>query len=169
MLTHPVKKALMSQLLGPVHRLSHRSARIKWKTPNVWTKGMSTGMHADQSRVPEPWNWRAPHIANMNWLLTDYTRDDGTLSYVPKSRKEEIFPPQNEANERAVPVEAPMGSLVIFQRRIKHGSFRKTTPGLRVSLHGVHCHPYMLPGQDYKGQHSDPCSIAVRIRTISTC
>ena len=92
----------------------------------------------------------------MNWLLTDYTRDDGTLSYVPKSRKEEIFPPQNEANERTVPVEAPMGSLGIFQRRTKHGSFRKTTPGLRVSLHGVHCRSYMLPAQDYKGQISAP-------------
>ncbi|MEM7365170.1 MAG: phytanoyl-CoA dioxygenase family protein [Pseudomonadota bacterium] len=153
-LTHPVKKALMSHLLGPVHRLSHSSAWIKWKTPNEWTKVMSTGMHADQSRVPEPWHWRAPHMANMNWLLTDYTREDGALSYVPRSHKEERFPPEDEANERAVPVEAPMGSLVIFQGGTWHGSFRKTTPGLRVSLHGVHCRPYKLPGQDYKGQIS---------------
>ena len=103
-LPHPVKKALMSHLLGPVHRPSHSSAWITWKTPNEWAKVMSTGMHADQSRVPEPWNWRAPHMANMNWLLTDYIRDDGALFYVPKSHKEEKFPPEDEANERAVPV-----------------------------------------------------------------
>ena len=49
-----------------------------------------------------------------------------------------------------------MGSLVIFQGGTWHGSFRKTTPGLHVSLHGVHCRSYMLPAQDYKGQISAP-------------
>ena len=151
-LTHPVKKALMSHLLGVTHRLSHSSAWIKWQTPDDWEKVMSTGMHADQSPMPTPWNCRAPHVANMNWLLTDYTREDGALSYVPGSHLEQRFPPEKEAIDRAVPVEAPAGSLVIFQGCTWHGSFRKATPGLRISLHGVHCRPYILPGQDYKGQ-----------------
>jgi hypothetical protein len=151
-LTHPVKKALMSHLLGPIHRLSHSSAWIKWQTPDDWENRMTTGMHADQSQIPTPWNHRAPHVANMNWLLTDYTRENGGLSYVPGSHLEQRFPPEAEAIERAVPVEAPAGSLVIFQGCTWHGSFRKETPGLRVSLHGVHCRPYILPGQDFKGQ-----------------
>ncbi len=151
-LTHPVKKALMSHLLGVTHRLSNSSAWIKWQTPDDWVKVMTSGMHADQSRVPAPWNCRVPHVANMNWLLTDYTRENGALSYVPGSHLEQRFPPESEAIDRVVPVEAPVGSLVIFQGGTWHGSFRKETPGLRISLHGVHCRPYILPGQDYKGQ-----------------
>ena len=49
-----------------------------------------------------------------------------------------------------------MGSLVNFQGGTWHGLFRKTTPGLRVSLHGVDCRPYMLPADGYKGQISEP-------------
>ena len=155
LLTHPVKKALMSHLLGKTHRLSNSSAWIKWQTPDDWEKVMSTGMHADQSRIPTPWNWRAPHIANMNWLLTDYTRENGAFSYVPGSHLEQRFPPEQEAMDRAVPVEAPAGSLVIFQGCTWHGSYRKETPGLRISMHGIHCRPYILPGHDFQGQISD--------------
>ena len=112
-------------------------------------------MHSDQSHIPTPWNWRAPHNANMNWLLTDYTRANGALAYVPGSHLEQRFPPAREATDRAVPVEAPAGSLVIFQGCTWHGSYRKETPGLRISVHGIHCRPYILPAHDFQGQISD--------------
>ena len=113
---------------------------------------MTTGFHTDQSIVPAPWDWRVPHIANMNWPLTDYTRDDGALAYVPGSHREGRLPEPDEALPRAIPVEAPRGSLVMFNGALWHGAYRKKTPGLRLTMLGQHCRPYMLPFQDFKGR-----------------
>ena len=151
-LTHPVKKALMTYLLGEGHRLLASDGWIKWQTPDIWKDEATTGFHVDQNMVPAPWRWQVPHVANMNWTLTDYTRDDGALAYVPGTHKEDRPPELGEALPRAIPVEAPRGSLVIFHGALWHGAYRKTTPGLRVTMLGQHCRPYILPAQDYKGR-----------------
>ena len=151
-LTHPVKKALMTHLLGVGHRVAVSDGWIKWQTPDDWPSEETTGFHADQSVVPAPWNWQLPHIANMNWTLTEYSREDGALAYVPGSHRLERLPELGEALPLAIPVDAPKGSLVIFNGALWHGSYRKTTPGLRVTLIGQHCRPYMLPFQDFKGR-----------------
>ncbi len=151
-LTHPVKKALMTYMLGEGHRLSVSDGWIKWQTPDSWEEESTTGFHADQSVVPTPWNWRIPHIANMNWIITDYTRENGALAYVPGSHREQRMPEPGEALPRSVPVEAPKGSLVMFQGGLWHGAYRKTTPGLRMTMLGQHCRPYIIPFQDFKGR-----------------
>ena len=79
-LTHPVKKALMTYLLGEGHRLLASDGWIKWQTPDIWEDEATTGFHVDQNMVPAPWRWQVPHVANMNWTLTDYTRYDGALA-----------------------------------------------------------------------------------------
>ena len=150
-LVHPVKMALMEHMLGPHHRLSVSNAWIKWQTPATWDSPVTTAMHADQGQVPSPWNPAAPHVANMNWLLTDYTKEDGAFAYAPGSHLEARMPKGDEAAQRAVPVEAPAGSLVMFQGGVWHGAFRKETPGLRVSMHGLHCRSYYIPQQDFRG------------------
>lgn len=154
-LTHPVKKALMTHLLGEGHRLAVSDGWIKWQTPDIWEDEITTGFHADQGMVPAPWCSQVPHIANMNWTLTDYTRDDGALAYVPGSHREDRPPELGEALPRAIPVEAPRGSLVMFHGALWHGAYRKTTPGLRVTMLGQHCRPYILPFQDFKGRISE--------------
>lgn len=150
--TNPVKRVLMNHLLGEDHRLAVSDGWIKWETPSSWQGEETTGFHADQSMVPCPWNWKLPHIANMNWTLTDYTKEDGALAFVPGSHKEGRTPELGEALPLAVPVEAPKGSLVVFSGCLWHGSYRKTTPGLRVTMLGQHCRPYILPFQDYKNR-----------------
>ena len=150
-LVHPVKTALMEHMLGPHHRLSVSNAWIKWQTPDSWRGPVTTAMHADQGQVPSPWNPAAPHVANMNWLLTDYTKEDGAFAYAPGSHHEARMPRGDEAVKRAVAVEAPAGSLVMFQGGLWHGAFRKETPGLRISMHGLHCRSYYIPQQDFRG------------------
>ncbi len=153
--THPVKRILMNHLLGFDHRLSVSDGWIKWKTPRDWVGEETTGFHADQNLVPHPWNWKTPHIANMNWILTDYSKDDGALAVVPGSHIEGRPPELGEALPLAVPVEAARGSLVIFNGCLWHGSYRKKTSGLRVTMLGQHCREYMLPFQDFKSRVSE--------------
>ena len=154
-LTHPVKKVLMTYLLGENHRLSASDGWIKWQTPDAWRGEETTGFHADQSVVPAPWNWKLPHIANTSWLLTDYSRENGALAYVPGSHREERLPEPDEALPQSVPVEASAGSLVVFRGGLWHGAYWKTSPGLRLTMLGVHCRNYILPGQELKGEAPD--------------
>lgn len=40
----------------------------------------------------------------------------------------------------------------MFNGALWHGAYRKKTPGLRLTMLGQHCRPYMLPFQDFKGR-----------------
>ncbi len=57
-LTHPVKKALMTHLLGVGHRVAVSDEWITWQTPDAWPAEETTSFHAEQSAVPAPWNWQ---------------------------------------------------------------------------------------------------------------
>ena len=74
-----------------------------------------------------------------------------------RTRTDEVRGPSRNQGDilrqlRDVPVVAPKGSLVIFSGALWHGAYRKTTPGLRVTMLGQHCRPYMRPFEDFKGK-----------------
>lgn len=106
----------------------------------AWVKGpgeVRTGIHADYldpavTSQPERMN-----NCNMHFMLTDYTKDDGSISFVPGSHKwrRQVSPDDSKYwQDRAVPVEAPAGSMVIWGNHTWHGSYPKKTPGLRMTL-----------------------------------
>lgn len=147
---NPVKRAFFRHLLGDVHRMSTSNGWVKFRTPERHEGRFTTPLHADTG-APTPWPVDTPHVSNMNWLLTDYRREDGAFCYVPESHRRGKPPRFPEGAEAAVAVEAPAGSLVVFHGATWHGAFRKETPGLRLSIHGLHCRPHYIPQQDYRG------------------
>lgn len=156
LLCNPVKVTVMRYLLGDVHHLSTNNGWIKWQTGEEFPGEFTTGLHYDQGNSPSPWNPTMPLVANMNLLLTDYSKQDGAFAYVPGSHLEGRPYQQSEIAHRAVPVEAPRGSLVIFQGGTCHGAFRKQTPGLRMSMHSLHCRPCHVPQADFKDRVPRP-------------
>ena len=145
-------RGVLRHLLGDIHHLSTSNGWIKWQTPAGFSGDFTTGLHYDQGRSPSPWNPAQPLAANMNLLLTDRARDDGAFAYVPGSHREGAPRAPAEMALAAVPAEAPRGSLVIFQGGTCHGAFRKHTPGLRISMHSLHCRPSHVPQADFKGR-----------------
>ena len=106
----------------------------------AWVKGPGearTGIHGDYL---DPATTAQPEIANncnMHFMLTDYTRDDGAISFVPGSHKWRRQVTPDDARywaDRAVPAEAPAGSMVIWGNHTWHGAYPKKTPGLRMTL-----------------------------------
>ena len=86
----------------------------------AWVKGPGearTGIHGDYidpATVAQP---EQVNNCNMHYMLTDYTRDDGAISFVPGSHKwrRQATPPEAKYwADLAVPVEAPAGSMVIW-------------------------------------------------------
>ena len=106
----------------------------------AWVKGpgeVRTGIHGDYldpALVAQP---EQMNNCNMHYMLTDYTEDDGSISFVPGSHKwrRQVTPDDSRYwADRAVAVEAPAGSMVIWGNHTWHGSYPKKTPGLRMTL-----------------------------------
>lgn len=154
LVVHPVADALIDHMMGRVEaslgmggsarRLSSTQSFVKWEGDSGFGEGL--GLHSDQGAFglgvfagPKPWGTTAL-VANATWCLTDYTKRDGALAYVPGSHrfhKEPIWP-QDAAG--AVPAEAPRGSLIVWHGTTWHGAFPKLTRGLRLNAVSYYRH-----------------------------
>ena len=72
--------------------------------------------------------------ANVTWLLSDYSKEGGALCFVPGSHLLCRQPGPQEGYDQLVPVEAPMGSFVIWHGNTWHGAYRRQTAGLRMAV-----------------------------------
>lgn len=122
----------------------------------AWVKGpgeVRTGIHGDYldpalQAQPEQMN-----NCNMHMMLTEYSQEDGAISFVPGSHKwrRQVTPSDAKYwQDRAVPVEAPKGSMVIWGNHTWHGSYPKKTPGLRMTLQCEYMRRRRQPEEAYR-------------------
>jgi hypothetical protein len=141
LMIHPMLLALVTYLLG--ERCVYAASEVFIKGPtSAGTKsglrfdggeGLQLGLHSDLVMHPEPFRPFA-EMCNATWLLSDYTRDGGALAFAPGSHRWCRNPRRDEPTDIAVPVEAPMGSLVVWHGNTWHGSYPRQEPGLRTGL-----------------------------------
>ncbi len=122
----------------------------------AWVKGpgeVRTGIHGDYL---DPAIQAQPEKiinCNMHFMLTDYSKNDGSISFVPGSHKwrRQVTPAEAEKwKDEAVAVEAPAGSMVIWGNHTWHGSYPKTTPGLRMTLQCEYMRRRHQPEEAYR-------------------
>lgn len=157
---NPVVDALIDHLMGrgavraggaasdpnaKARRLSSSNSFVKWQ--GDFGYGPTLGLHCDQGANPLPWG-RVALTANATWCLTDYTKEDGALAYVPGSHRSGGHPVQPQAAKDAVAAEAPRGSCIIFPGSTWHGAFPKQTPGLRLNAVTYYRHAAVLPQEN---------------------
>ncbi|MCU4183269.1 phytanoyl-CoA dioxygenase family protein [Acidiferrimicrobium sp. IK] len=138
-LMNPVSLALITHLLGESCVLSSMSAFMKGPSDKM------LDLHTDNVGIPAPFPAYS-QVANSTLLLSDYSADDGAITFVPRSHKlaRHPLPSEVEAHHLAVPVEAATGSLVIFHGNTWHGSLPRRTPGYRFSLISYFVRMYLL-------------------------
>ena len=78
---------------------------------------------------------------NFAWLLDDFTAENGATEVVPQSHLAGDEADPAALADRAVPVIAPAGTLMVFESRVWHrtGSNRSTEP--RAALFGWYTRP----------------------------
>ena len=125
---NPKLVAIMGRVLGPGFTISTFTGMIRPAgTPKL-------PLHSDNQFMPAPfpeWN----QVATAVWYLEDLKEEHGPSRVVPGSRKIGRHPKAGEGEDRAVAVEAPKGSLVIWVGNTWHGNCARTAPGERVTLH----------------------------------
>ena len=142
LLIHPMALALATLLVGRRAILSVTEVFMKGpathETGNsrrmaARSEGLQLGLHSDMVSFPEPFPYIA-QFCNVTWLLSDYTKDNGALAFVPGSHRLCRQPLSGESVRHVVPVEAPKGSLVVWHGNTWHGSYPRVGPGLRTGI-----------------------------------
>lgn len=122
---------------------------MKWNGKGY---GDGLGLHSDSPASPEG-VLPTTHdlVCNGALVLTDYTKEDGALAIVPGSHRLARQPRHDDGVKWAVPVEAPVGSLIFWHGNTWHGAFPKKTDGLRLNLTSYICNRHMKTQEAYQG------------------
>lgn len=140
----PTVMTLMDHLLGFNFLLSNIDVNI------AGPGGQPMFLHADQSFMPPPWPF--PVVANVMWMLDDFTSENGATRIVPGSHALERGPDYGPADmaRPAVPVVAPAGTAMVFEGRLWHQTGANTTGDQRrVGILAYYCRPYIRQQENF--------------------
>ena len=132
---HPLAVAYVRAVLGWPALLGNLSANI------TGPGGGEMILHADQIFVPEPWA-AEPQGLNVAWCLDDFTEANGATRFAPGSHRLNRAPTAAEADTATVPIEAPAGSIAIFESRVWHKTgFNRTADQHRAGVFAWYTRP----------------------------
>jgi ectoine hydroxylase-related dioxygenase (phytanoyl-CoA dioxygenase family) len=134
-LDNKVLRAIIDYALRGQAQLCSMVSFVKWRDGGY---GNRLGLHTDsQGASPEGVLTLSHQVAcNVALALTPYTKEDGALAVVPGSHLYYRQPRFEEGIEEAVPINAPVGSMIFWVGNLWHGAYPKVTDGLRLNLTG---------------------------------
>ena len=145
MLCQPVALTFLDYLLGEGAIVHASSAQCKGPHDELIPgSDIVLPLHSDNQLLPGPFHPWA-EFSNITWTLSEYSKEHGALAWVPGSRHLCRHPMPGEGMDKAVPVEAAPGSMVVWHGNTWHGAFRRTKTGLRLSIATIFSRPYMWP------------------------
>lgn len=100
-------------------------------------------------------------IANVLWLLDEFTLENGATRVVPGSHRLRKFALDGESHPDEIQITAPQGSAIIFNANIWHGGAENTTEESRWAVALGYARWFIKPSFDY--MYSTPHSIYLRM------
>lgn len=144
MLAHPKVDPYFEYLLGDDYTLSTL-------TSNIVSPGAPDGnYHRDHAAGRLSGVVPFPLVANSLWLLEDFTPENGGTRLVPGSHKFPNGPESDlEAHPDEIRVEAPKGSVLLFNGSVWHSAGANRTDRARIALICFCCRSFMKPMFDF--------------------
>lgn len=146
--THPRILAAIEAVLGTSYKLS--SLNYRAAKPG---QGLQK-LHVDYGNSVPDGGYK---VCNTIWLLDDFTENNGATRIVPGTHKSSQLP--NEAIENPelphpdeVLIQAPAGSVFVFNSHVWHGGTTNHTNKYRRSIHSYFCaldQPQQLNQKEY--------------------
>ncbi|MBC6998304.1 phytanoyl-CoA dioxygenase family protein [Cytophaga sp. FL35] len=133
--THPKVLAAMEAVLGHKYKLS--SLNYRAAKPG---KGLQK-LHVDFKNAVADGGYK---VCNSIWLLDDFTNFNGATRIVPGTHKhsqlpDEVMENPFDTHPEELIINAPAGSVVIFNSHVWHGGTTNTTDKDRRSIHSYFC------------------------------
>ena len=139
LLHKPLVRDAMSHILGGRFTISSYTANIAGRG------GAEMMLHSDQGYVPL--EIPIPVVANIMWMLDDFTDANGATRVVPGSHLLRRHPdPLNRPLTAAATGRA--GSALIFDGRLWHGTGRNVTDRPRHGVLSYFARPFMRPQEN---------------------
>ncbi|MFI4976789.1 MAG: phytanoyl-CoA dioxygenase family protein [Caulobacterales bacterium] len=140
LMLHPLVDEAMGRLLGPDFLLSSLTANI------ARPGGAPMFLHSDQGYV-DFWTPK-PLVANIAWMLDDFTEANGGTRLVPGSHL--IHQRREYALADSVAAEGPAGGALVFDGRLMHGTGANLTEGEhRHAILSYHCRPFVRQQENF--------------------
>lgn len=133
--THPKVLAAIRQVLGNEIKLS--SLNYRAAKPGAGEQKL----HVDWHEAVAPGDYR---VCNSIWLLDDFSVANGATRLVPGTHlygrlPQDVLPDPAAAHPDQLVLEAPAGTVAIFNSHTWHGGTRNTTNELRRAIHSYFC------------------------------
>jgi ectoine hydroxylase-related dioxygenase (phytanoyl-CoA dioxygenase family) len=142
LLQHPLIEEAMTHLLGRSFLLSSLTANIAGRG------GDEMFLHSDQGYIS--FHTPKPVVANIMWMVTDFTEDNGATRLVPGSHlRDDDIREGLPTGTRSVAATAPAGSALVFDGRIWHGTGKNVTDEQRVGVLSYHCRPWIRQQENH--------------------
>lgn len=133
--THPKVLAAMARVMGPDFKLS--SLNYRAAKPGMGLQKL----HADWHEAVAPGDYK---VCNSIWLLDDFSRANGATRVVPGTHLRGDLP-QDVLDDPLAPhpdevlIEAPAGSVFVFNSHTWHGGTNNHTDRPRRAVHSYFC------------------------------
>lgn len=133
--THPKVLAAISWVLGTSFKLS--SLNFRSALPGAGLQKL----HADW---PEAVQNRDFKVCNSIWLLDDFHHENGATRVVPGTHLKNTLPQEEmddpmDSHPDEIIIEAPAGSVVVFNSHSWHGGTTNRTSAPRRAIHSYFC------------------------------
>jgi ectoine hydroxylase-related dioxygenase (phytanoyl-CoA dioxygenase family) len=139
LLHKPLIRDVMGHLLGGRFTISSFTANIAGRG------GAEMMLHSDQGYVPLEID--IPVVANIMWMLDDFTDENGATRVVPGSHKIRQHPDPRQRPSSVAAI-GRAGSALIFDGRLWHGTGRNVTDVPRHGLLSYFARPFMRPQEN---------------------
>lgn len=175
---HPLAMSMIEHILGPEYLIScvdsqiqHPGAGImplhtdQWwvpplnhpDTPHIRASTIrrDAGSSCDPSPAKEPIS--APVMANVMWMITDFSELTGATRVVPGSHLSGKAPDASVPHKAlSVPAEGSAGTAVVFDGRLWHSAWSNNSDESRYGITTAFCGPQCRPIENYtRGMRPD--------------
>jgi ectoine hydroxylase-related dioxygenase (phytanoyl-CoA dioxygenase family) len=139
------------KVLSVVEYSVGRGALVSQVTSTVRAPGPTVvPLHSDQNWLPAPFP-EQNYMLTVCWVHDEFSAENGATKIIPGSHRHRRHPTPEEsaAEEGAIAIEAPAGSVAIWDGAVWHGNYPRSAPGERVVTHITYNRLALRPVEDY--------------------